>query len=260
MGPPLKNPPVYLVLTQVEFNPILALGNHLEAIQESFRTSGYPDFARHQFISLQLPGPESDSPQAIRQDFYQFGNREQTHAFLLNSHGLVLQSSRYGHFEQFLTILLEGLARVHQIVSLDFIGKVGLRYLDRVMPEEGETLDDYLNASARGLVPVPGAHLQHSYTETLNQIEQIQLTSRVIIQPEGSLMLPADIQLLNLKLEERFTHHHGPSATLDNDAFFSEREPYDISTVKARLNALHDVINSAFHSIVTDNALQRWSQ
>ncbi len=262
MGTPLKNPPVYLVLTQVQFNPILALEDHLKAIQESFRKAGYPDYVPHQFTFVQLPGDEGGVPQPVQRNFYQFGNPEQTHTFLLNSHGLVLQSSFYGHFEKFQTLFLQGLERVHQIVKLDFVEKVGLRYLDRVMPAFDEVLDIYLQPTARGL-PSPsisGAARQHAYMEALHQLGQIQLTSRVIIQADGALTLPADIQTFNMRLEERFTGYHGPSATLDNDAFFNEREAYDAAQVGKRLQDLHDVISDAFRSIVTDKALERWDQ
>ena len=54
MGTPLKNPPVYLTLAQVRFNPILKLADFLPSIQESFRQAGYPDFNRQRIISIQL--------------------------------------------------------------------------------------------------------------------------------------------------------------------------------------------------------------
>lgn len=260
MGTPLKNPPVYLVLTQVQFNQLMVLEDHLKAIQESFRKAGYPDFVPHQFTFVRLPGDEGGVPQPIQQDFYQFGNQERTHAFLLNSYGLVLQSSSYGHFDAFRTSFLEGLERVHKIVKLNFIEKVGLRYLDRVMPASDETLDIYLQPAARGLPSISGAARQHAYMEALHQLGQIQLTSRVIIQADGKLTLPADIHTFNMRLEERFIDYHGPSATLDNDAFFSERESYGADQVDKRLQELHDVISDAFRSIVTNDALHRWSQ
>lgn len=258
MGTPLKNPPVYLVLTQVQFNQLMVLEDHLKAIQESFRNAGYPDFERHQFTFVQLPGEEGGVPQPIQQDFYQFGNQERSCTFLLNSYGLVLQSSSYDHFDAFRTSFLEGVERVHQVVKLNFIEKVGLRYLDRVMPASDETLDIYLQLAARGLPSISGAARQHAYMEALHQLGQIQLTSRVIIQADGKLTLPADIHTFNMRLEERFTAYHGPSATLDNDAFFSERESYDADKLEKRMHDLHDVIDGAFYSIVTDEAIRRW--
>ena len=54
MGTPLKNPPVYLTLAQVRFNPILKLVDFLPSIQESFRHAGYPDFEHQHLISIQV--------------------------------------------------------------------------------------------------------------------------------------------------------------------------------------------------------------
>ena len=260
MGTPLKNPPVYLVLAKVEFNPILTLDNHVPAIQDAFRKAGYTDYAPHQFMTFVLPESEADAPQAVPQTLHQFGNPERTHAFLLNNHGLVLQSSDYGHFEQFQRTFLQGLERVHQIVTLGFTDRIGLRYLDRVMPRSGESLDSYLQPRAQGLDAPAGASRQHAYMEALHHIGKAQLMSRVIIQPDGPLTLPADIQTFNMVLQERFCQYQGASATLDNDAFLNERKRYDAAFVGTQLQTLHDAISVAFHAVVTKDALDRWNQ
>lgn len=62
MGTTLKNPPVYLTLAQVRFNPILKLADFLPAIQESFRQMGYPDFERQNIISIQITAQDGQSP------------------------------------------------------------------------------------------------------------------------------------------------------------------------------------------------------
>lgn len=260
MGSPLKNPPVYLVLGKVEFNPILAMDDYLPAVQEAFRKAGYPDFAAHRFTGVVLPEGDGAKPQLESQVLYQFGNAERTHTFLLNGHGLALQSGRYGHFEQFRQRFLEGVERVHDIVSLGFIDKVGLRYLDRVMPDAGDSLDAYLQSQAQGLNVVRGAVREHAYMESLQHIGSAQLMSRVIIQPDGMLTLPADIQLFNMVLEDRFVRYVGPSATLDNDAFLSERKDYGAASIGDCMQTLHEAIRDAFRAVVTEHALNRWSE
>lgn len=83
MGTPLKNPPVYLTLAQVRFNPILKLGDFLPSIQESFRQAGYPDYERQNIISIQITAQDGQTPapMPVKQDRFQLGNVEKhTHS------------------------------------------------------------------------------------------------------------------------------------------------------------------------------------
>ena len=134
MGTPLKNPPVYLTLAQVRFNPVLKLADFLPAIQESFRQAGYPDFNRQQVISIQFTAQDGQppAPTPVPQERFQLGNVEKTHTFILDGQSLTLQSTNYGQFETFSACFLEGLEIVHDAVKLAFTERVGLRYLDRV--------------------------------------------------------------------------------------------------------------------------------
>ena len=55
-----------------------------------------------------------------------------------------MQSTDYGTYERFSEMFLSGLAIVDKAIRLDFTEQGGLRYLDRVVPREGETVADYL--------------------------------------------------------------------------------------------------------------------
>ena len=46
MGKKMKNAPVYFVLAQVRFNPLLTLDSYVPAIQETLRKAGYADFSK----------------------------------------------------------------------------------------------------------------------------------------------------------------------------------------------------------------------
>jgi uncharacterized protein (TIGR04255 family) len=108
MGTPLKNPPVYLTLAQVRFNPILKLIDFLPSIQESFRHAGFPDFERQQVISIQvtmLDGQPTPSP--VPQDRFLLGNLDKSHVFILDGQSLTLQSTNYGQFESFSACFLK---------------------------------------------------------------------------------------------------------------------------------------------------------
>lgn len=261
MGSPLKNPPVYLTLAQVRFNPILKLADFLPSIQESFRQVGYPDFDRQHLISIKLTATDGQppTPTPFPQERFQFGNVEKTHTFILDGQSLTLQSTNYGQFETFSACFLEGLNIVHDAVKLAFTERVGLRYLDRVMPQLGETIEQYLVEQVHGLTSRLDGRSLYSYTEAMNEIGSIKLLSRVAIQ-DGPLVFPPDLQPGNMRISERFTSYVGISAVLDNDGFFEAREAFSTNAVADHLDVIHKVIGAAFKTTATPYAFLAWDK
>jgi uncharacterized protein (TIGR04255 family) len=261
MGTTLKNPPVYLTLAQVRFNPILKLVDFLPGIQECFRQAGYPDFDRQHLISIQLTAQEGQppTPTPVQQERFLFGNVEKTHVFILDGQSLTLQSTNYGQFETFSTCFIEGMGIVNDAVKLAFTERVGLRYLDRVMPQPGESIEQYLVEQVQGLSSRLGGRPLYSFTEAMNEIGSIKLLSRVAIQ-EGPLAFPPDIQPGSMRITERFTSYIGISAILDNDGFVEGRKAFLTTTVTDDLDAIHKVIGSAFKTTATRYAFDAWDK
>lgn len=261
MGAPLKNPPVYLTLAQVRFNPILKLADFLPSIQESFRQAGYPDFERQQIISIQITAQEGQplAPAPIQQDRFLFGNVEKTHTFILNGQSLTLQATNYGQFETFSDCFQVGLKIVNDAVRLAFNERVGLRCLDRVMPQSGESIEQYLVEQVHGLNSRFGGRPLYTYTEAMNEIGKIKLLSRIAIQ-DGPLAFPPDIQPGNMRISERFTSYVGKAAILDNDGFVEGREEFSTNSVAEHLDAIHKVIGTAFKATVTEFAFTAWDK
>lgn len=264
MGTPLKNPPVYLTLAQVRFNPILKLGDFLPGIQDSLRHRGYPDFELQRGFSIQLLIQDGKAnaqpmPQQIPQERYLFGNADRTHLFMLDSQSLTLQSTNYGHFESFSKCFHDGLSIVHNAVELAYTDRVGLRYLDRVMPQTGETVDQYLADSVQGLKSKLGGKSIYSYSEAMNEIGDIKLVSRVAIQ-DGPLAFPPDLQPGTMVVARKFLDYAGPSAILDNDGFFEGREEFSLDKVYGHLDTIHRTIGDAFRSTATQYAFEAWDK
>jgi len=260
MGTPLKNPPVYLTLAQVRFNPILKLVDFLPGIQERFRHAGYPDFEHQHLISIQVAIQDGQStPKPVQQDRFQLGNLEKTHTFILDGQSLTLQSTKYGRFETFSACFLQGMEMIHQALDLAFTERIGLRYLDRVIPQEGETIEQYLAEQVHGLTSRLGGRPIYSYTEALNEVGRIKLVSRVAIQ-DGPLAFPPDIQPGNMAVAEKFVSYTGKCAILDNDGFVEGRETFSVQAVSDHLQAIHEVIGAAFKATATPYAFTAWDK
>lgn len=260
MGTPLKNPPVYFTVTQVRFNALLKLADYLPSIQEGFRRAGYPAFSTHGGVAIQFTTQDGQSvPQPVHHEQFMFANTLQTHCFVLNTDSLTFQSSQYGIFDLFSKAFLRGLALVHEIATLDFTDRVGLRYLDHVFPPSGDELRNYLVPQVHGLSAQLGGTPIHSYSEAFNRVNDVQLRARVVIQ-EGRLAFPPDLLPQEMVLEKRFAEADGLHAILDTDGTIEGRQLFSLEAVGNQLAAIHDVISAAFLATVTEHALSAWSE
>jgi len=261
MGARLKNPPVYVTVAQVRFNPILKIAEFLPSIQERFRLAGYPDFKTQHGVSIQISVDNNETtPKPVKQEIYRFGNVEQTDAFTLDNQNLTLLSTNYGDFKQFQATFIKGLEATNELLDISYVERVGLRYLDRVMPLEGDKLEDYLISQVHGINSLFGGVAGYTYTEALNVVGSIKLVSRIAIQ-KGPLAFPPDLQIGNdMQVIERFKTYDGISAILDNDGFIEGREPFSKKQIIEHLENIHKVIGNAFKAIVTPYAFESWDK
>ena len=271
MGTKMTNAPVYFTLAQVRHNPVLSLNSYVPGIQESLRKAGYPDFQRAMAVVLNLGSVSSaasgdtkqEQPQQLRFERFTFSNMERTRGFILDQNSLSFQSTDYDTFESFSGAFLMGLEIVHQAVAFGFSERVGIRYLDAVVPAGGEKdLPKYLVPEVLGLGSRMGddASVLHTFSETQIHTPVGNILSRTIIQ-NGQLPqlgFPPDLQPIGLEVAERFKKVSGVYAIIDTDGSFEAREKFDLDTLKGKLHALHDEIIKVFEATVTAQALNSW--
>jgi uncharacterized protein (TIGR04255 family) len=257
------NAPVYFTVAQVRFNPVLNLEGYLSPIQEKMRKRHFPDFRQDTVQQLIIPfastsdGGQPPSPSFTPRARCFFGNIDRTTEFVLEHNAFALQTTAYDTSDAFFQMVIEGLGIVHDVLSLDFMERIGLRYFDAVIPKDGEALSKYLTPEVLGLSHKLKGKLAHSYSETVIMAMNCQLVSRVIVQ-DGCVGLPPEIMPLAPKINQRFTEPEGRHAIIDTDAFFEQREAFSLEKVRSKLIELHAEIQKSFKETVTKHALDEW--
>jgi uncharacterized protein (TIGR04255 family) len=260
----LTNAPVYYTVAQVQFNPVLDMDGYIPAIQSKMRDVHFPDYKKEVVQRLVLPfgGLEQGqmaAPTVTPQSRYLFGDIGGRSLFLLEANALSFQTTNYDTFNAFSEALLNGLGILHDALRLDFVERIGLRYLDAVQPsKDGETLREFLVPEVLGFALRGEGQLQHSISETIVSTTAWQLVSRVLIR-HGRVGIPMELGGFAPTIDPRFTQREGLHAIVDTDASTTHREVFELHKVDARLTALHDEIIKSFHATVTDHARASWA-
>jgi uncharacterized protein (TIGR04255 family) len=267
MGRKMKAAPVYFTLGQVHHNPLLNLVEYVPSIQERMRKAGYPDFKRVKQmqvdLSANLAGRETEEgtqSTVLKVERFLFSDIELVKGFVLHNNSLSFQTTAYETFEDFLQQLKLGLEILGDVVGgLSFMERVGLRYLDAIVPATGETLSQYVVNELQGLpARLPDSTFLYSFAEAMMSApDGGQVVSRTVIQ-NGKLNFPPDINPSPLVVGTRFSAIAGEHAVIDTDGSFVERQAFNAIKAETRLHALHDLIDKAFRASATDHARKVW--
>ena len=266
MGDKMRNAPVYFTIAQVRHNPVLRLGAYADEIQDRMRKVGYPDFKKGVAMAFSLMSQLGEEQQAQppvveRVDRLMFFNSDSTLGFIVEQNAISFHTTEYDTFETFADEFMKGVGIVHECVTLAHTERIGLRYLDAVVPPNGEEgLPNYLVSGVLGLSNKLPTDIQvtHSFAETHFRTSECAVLARTIIQA-GPLGFPMDIQPIGVKIAERFRKINGVHAIVDTDAFIEARHTLSLDAIRNQLKTLRSGIDVAFKAIVTQSALDVWN-
>jgi len=262
----MSNAPVYYALAQAHFNPVAAMAKYVDQIQDRLRREGYPLFEPQQFMQLVVPGPGQAQPQEpqIQQSVSWLMTRsDRTAGFILGPSAITYHTTHYQTHNEFIPELLRGLTAVHEAVALDHVSRLGLRYLDAVLPRTGETTEQYLVGGLHGIDF--NAIRRHAMTESVFATDTHPLV------PKGTLVVrvyravaplgfPPDMLPTGLAIAPQFEiKEPREHAIIDTDHYVEGRMPVEMDKLNEQLLSLHGTIKSVFGATTTKHARSAWA-
>ena len=262
---PLSAQPLVLVLCQVRLSPVRQMEQYIPAIQEAFRRRGFP-IERAGKVHQVTFGPSGSTPvQLTEQHRWEYRNKDETWSILLTQDTVILQTTAYTRFEDFVEQLQMA---VHTVLAesehdeLGVVHRVGLRYIDVVRPSGGKDFRFYLRPGLHGVrdeVFQPGQHLLHTESRGRTAVGGNPGTMVVrIVQNDQGSSLPPDLVDAAPSFSPRA--EAGELVTLiDMDHFVEGNFDADPDWVVARAYEIHDHIIETFHNhVVTEDAIKEW--
>lgn len=179
---------------------------------------------------------------------------------------IVLHARQYSRFEIFAETMKFVIDAV-QLQARHFdVNAIGVRYLDKIEPEAGKSLSDYL---VPGFLPTP---MDSAEFETLGGVSQsVYGTKSGILQARfwtgnGFGVIPDDLVPLYVLTEDFAlgTHPIKPlpvgAGTLDSDSIWTTQQPVSMRSeqVISKLRELHVHANAFFRSACSDFAFKTW--
>ena len=209
------------------------------------------------------PQPEAQPPrlQPARLMHWEFGSGSNQTGVLVQQDSLVFHATVYATYATFAQQWLDVMRSVGEQIPNLFAYRIGLRYLNFILPNAGETPEDYVADRLR-CDPAPGLPYRNhrGLTAAEYHLEWGLLAVRYS-RGTGQPSLPPDLAPLALEpsvILQRIVSTEQPTAVLDIDRFVALGAAYDADTLAEPFGQLHADIQVAFNALATDHARAVW--
>jgi len=186
-------------------------------------------------------------------------------AVIVRASGLVLHATRYDDSKTF----FEQLDYVTQVfaneVPFVYVSRLGLRYIDYVVPKKGEVPEAYVDGRLNPDLELEGVE-REGVTTTSNSV--YQLTNSTVLhlrymRARGQPELPPDLSALSLENSPLMTKElksDFPTAVLDIDCHhtYSPVQRLDPAREKEQFQFIYNKLFDAFDAAITNHARVVW--
>lgn len=251
----LTHAPVVYVLAQIRFSAVLKIEEYVPAIQEALRAD-YPRYEKQQIATIEIGSPGASATPTMANRWV-FKDKSQQFGFILDQSSLVFHTSNYVDFPHFRDKLLDGARVIQEIVNIPLIERVGLRYIDLIMPANDEPLERFVKPELLGFSLTDlGLKTELNQQVVSSKTDTGQLLVR-FTKAQHTSALPADLAPTALQLK----HTPDPtkeSAIMDTDHFSEKNIDFDINLLTRLIDELQSPIGCVFKSAITNHAVEQW--
>jgi uncharacterized protein (TIGR04255 family) len=259
-----RKPPLAYVVAELGIAPHYGLAAKIAAIQEGLR-SAFPRTVEATEVALPQSGiPVSQTAPALTsQPYWQLLDSTQTRGVLISYRAVALHVTAYEDSGDFLRRWAEILDVVDKANAEPFVERVGLRYIDLIVPG-GEVMPaDYLVRSIQGVDPPEGAQVQSRSWGLHYVLNGVTVQVRTATPAPAGFLLPF-INILPLRLpavaaeaQERVANQQ-PIGWVDTDASCLVQKPFGAREITGLYVTLHQAISKTFKSLLSDRAKEEW--
>ncbi len=257
------NPPLAYVVAEAVISPHYSVAQFIPAIQQSLRNV-YPRTIEGVELSLDFGG-SPPSPTPTPQIVWQLLTTDTGRGVRIGTRAIALHATHYVDFPQFTEWLTVVLQAIESSGLNPFVERLGLRYIDYILPSDGHEPRDYLVPALRGVNPGNERTLPESsmWVSTF-AFDESKVSARIAAPaPAGGLMPPNFVPLplakpkTMLGAEER-SARGVPFGFIDTDCTEPINQPFNAASLASKFKAMHDHISTTFHAFMSPLAEKEW--
>lgn len=255
----LPNAPLAYLLAQVVIQPILSMeAEFIPKLQEALRDR----FPRFKTIKQTMIAPGMDTP-IQETSMWEFISPNGRIGVRVGQNMLMVHATEYTDYRAFENVMTGVLETFARVVPHTFTARMGMRYVDFIVPGEGESPEDYIISGIRCAPELNiGEALGFGFAMTEYDMPLGKLVVRYT-RGKGSPALPEELMPLQLAPSPIMLSdvpENRVTGILDTDRIVFSEAPFDAVEVARMFDKMHRDLSSAFSAITTEHAKQVWKK
>ena len=263
----LPKAPLVYVLASVRFQRWMNLATKIGDIQDELRDR-FPLFDHVVFEPIGLAqgqGSSPGEPSALRQDTWSFMNPGRTLGCQISLDQIVVHARAYTTFDVFADAVAFVVDAIEKHARHFDVNAIGIRYLDRISPGEGETLENYVD---KGFLP---SKLGSSFEPLGGMSQTVYATGDGVLQARfwtgnGYHSIPDDLLPVYILTQDfKSAPFTVPplakgDGVLDSDSIWSTSSSTKMqrADIIDKMRAMHAHANNFFRSVCSEHAFETW--
>ena len=140
-----KNAPLAYVLAEVRTEQLADLKNYQAELAAAFR-SDFP--IQRALVTARIIATTAGAPsvEADQDSAWEFATPDNRVGLILRPYGFVLHATRYRDHSEFLGQFQDALNVIAGKIPSVYVNRLGLRYVDFILPRKGETPENYVDS------------------------------------------------------------------------------------------------------------------
>ncbi|KAE8756736.1 TIGR04255 family protein [Paraburkholderia madseniana] len=254
--------PLVFVLAQVRFLPsATAAPEHLRDAIVTRLGARFPTISQTNSVSIEINlDAAPNAPRTTPAVAYDLVNNDVNAMVRVQQGALTYAVTSYvdsSHFREAWLDISEALADVH----VTTVTRLGLRYVDFLVPPHGRRPEDYVNApwNLTGMPTLPGAmrgpDLHVSMVDVAYHVGRMRLQ---FMRGFGVPSLPMDLQGMLSPRQQSAQASPGECGVIDSDRWVDGEHRADRATLSQLFTQMHTDVSSAFRTMITPLARREW--
>ena len=250
-----RKPPLAYVVAELVISPYYSMASAVPGLQDRLRVA-YPRTMEAQRLVV-------DGNKPSTQPLWQLLSADQTHGVQLGTRAIALHATSYVHSSDFLSRWAEILDAVGAANLGAFVERVGLRYIDLIVPSEGFAPADYLEKRLQGVTP-DGAVSTGSMWAAGFQFDGSMVNLRAAAPAPKGLLLPPDFNALPLQKPkvmveaEESLANEKPIGFIDTDCLKEFARVFDASELVGTYSEMQKLTSRTFRAALSSLAQEEW--
>lgn len=252
-----RNPPLAYVVAEAVIAPHYGIASAMPKIQEQLRAV-YPRTIEGTEVTIDPANPPT------AQKTWRLISADESRGVSIGSRGVALHSTRYSDSKEFLSAWDAVLSATEQSLDNAFVERVGLRYIDLIVPSGDRSPLHYVTETVRGIQFPSAGTLESNIWAATFAAQGAQINARIAAPAPRGMVFPPNFNLLPLQKPKIWQDADARAALnrqigfIDTDAGQQMGSLLVAQSISSVFRELKAQISATFGVLMSEVAREEW--